>query len=254
MEKERDMEKENKDNVNVETTGAEEIMQGKVNAEKEEGVSQKASTVLGKFKDVDALYKAYGNLQAEFTRRSQRLKELEKLAENLGAGERKGGTTELTEKWRKTSESIKAEEKAFDGFVSEIEQAGAQAKTQPEEEPDSETGAVPVNGVACETAMPAENQTMTTENNAMPLTGGTSVAESRVTAELSSETLYEKVLGNEGVRLRIIGEYLASIGKGAVPLTKGGVGTLTAPTLKAKTLNEAGAMALMMFQRDGKQA
>ena len=39
---------------------------------------EKASTVPGKFKDVDALVRAYSSLQAEFTRRSQKLKELEK--------------------------------------------------------------------------------------------------------------------------------------------------------------------------------
>ena len=36
------------------------------------------STDLGKFKDVSALLKAYDSLQAEFTRRSQRLKDLER--------------------------------------------------------------------------------------------------------------------------------------------------------------------------------
>ena len=37
-----------------------------------------AAAALGKFKDVQALMKAYSDLEAEFTRRSQRLKELEK--------------------------------------------------------------------------------------------------------------------------------------------------------------------------------
>ncbi len=36
-----------------------------------------AAAELGKFKDVTTLLQAYNNLQAEFTRRSQRLKELE---------------------------------------------------------------------------------------------------------------------------------------------------------------------------------
>ena len=43
---------------------------------------ENASAVLGKFKDVNALARAYESLQAEFTRRSQRLKELEKIAKN----------------------------------------------------------------------------------------------------------------------------------------------------------------------------
>lgn len=36
-----------------------------------------AAPELGKFKDVKTLYKAYSELEAEFTRRSQRLRELE---------------------------------------------------------------------------------------------------------------------------------------------------------------------------------
>lgn len=246
------MEKENKDNVDVETASAEERMQESVDATATNGVPQNASTALGKFKDVDALYKAYGSLQAEFTRRSQRLKELEKLTENLGVGEKRSGSAEMAEKLRKTSESLKAEEKAFDGFVSEIEKASMQAKKTSIDKPESDAELCSANGAT--DVAPAMQEDTTSENNAMPLTGGTFVAESRVGAELSSEKLYEQVCGDEGVRLRIIGEYLSSVGKGAVPLTKGGAGTLTAPTVKAKTLDEAGNMALLMFKRDGVRA
>lgn len=42
----------------------------------EENDAEKSSGTYGKFKDADALLKAYNSLQAEFTRRSQRLKEL----------------------------------------------------------------------------------------------------------------------------------------------------------------------------------
>ena len=45
-------------------------------AEAENG--NNAASVLGKFKDVQTLMQAYTDLEAEFTRRSQRLKELEK--------------------------------------------------------------------------------------------------------------------------------------------------------------------------------
>lgn len=44
-------------------------------AEAENG--NNAASVLGKFKDVQTLMQAYTDLEAEFTRRSQRLKELE---------------------------------------------------------------------------------------------------------------------------------------------------------------------------------
>ena len=43
---------------------------------------------LGKFKSVDALVSAYSELEAEFTRRSQRLKALEEKLSSQGSGER----------------------------------------------------------------------------------------------------------------------------------------------------------------------
>ena len=46
------------------------------NANSEEGMSE-SGLLAGKFKSVDALLHAYGELEAEFTRRSQRLKALE---------------------------------------------------------------------------------------------------------------------------------------------------------------------------------
>ena len=48
---------------------------GTANAAEAEG--EKVAADLGKFKDVKALLDAYNSLEAEFTRRSQRLKELE---------------------------------------------------------------------------------------------------------------------------------------------------------------------------------
>lgn len=47
-------------------------------ADTAEAEKSTAAAELGKFKDVQTLLKAYSDLEAEFTRRSQRLKELEK--------------------------------------------------------------------------------------------------------------------------------------------------------------------------------
>ena len=47
-------------------------------ADTAEAEVKEAAPELGKFKDVKTLLKAYSDLEAEFTRRSQRLKELEK--------------------------------------------------------------------------------------------------------------------------------------------------------------------------------
>ena len=51
---------------------------GQVAAEAAEAENGEAAAALGKFKDVQTLMKAYSDLEAEFTRRCQRLKELEK--------------------------------------------------------------------------------------------------------------------------------------------------------------------------------
>ena len=54
-----------------------QIREGAVTADTAEAEKQSAAAVTGKFKDVEALMQAYQALEAEFTRRSQRLKELE---------------------------------------------------------------------------------------------------------------------------------------------------------------------------------
>ena len=59
-----------------------------VTADTAEAEKEIAAAGLGKFKDVQTLMKAYSDLEAEFTRRSQRLKELEK--ENKAAPEPDG--------------------------------------------------------------------------------------------------------------------------------------------------------------------
>ena len=52
--------------------------QGSVSMKQQKEVQKmEGSADLGKFKDVDALLQAYHSLQAEFTRRSQRLKRYE---------------------------------------------------------------------------------------------------------------------------------------------------------------------------------
>lgn len=66
---------EEKDNMNA----AREAAQG-ADARREEGAA--AGADLGKFRSVDALLNAYNALEAEFTRRSQRLRELEAGARN----------------------------------------------------------------------------------------------------------------------------------------------------------------------------
>jgi hypothetical protein len=216
-----------KENVYAVEEGAGQVQDALSN--KENG-----SAALGKFKSVDALLQAYGALQSEFTRRSQRLKELERETENLkkavSASEKESGVSGEAEKLRRRAEERKAEGKKFDEFVSDLE-----ASRELEEKVES---------VSHECRPDLEEGKETTPP----------VAENRGDFQLSSDALYERVSQDENVRLKIIGEYLSSIGKTGAPLMKGGTGAFAAPPIKARSVSEAGSMALRFFKNDGTQA
>ena len=138
------MEKE--ENVYEESLGTEKT----AGAEEHE----KVLTVPGKFKDVDALARAYGALEAEFTRRSQRLKELEKMVENFEKG---NGLSEESkaEKLKKTATARREAAKKFDEFVASVEHARTEEQPKPTieqslplnaEEADSKRGLVAEKG------------------------------------------------------------------------------------------------------------
>ena len=262
------MEKE--DNVYATTLGTEEmaISQNRV----ESTADKEASAVPEKFKDVDALARAYTALQAEFTRRSQRLKELEKQLDNSNAD---GGSG--AEKLRKNARIKKEENKRFAEFLAETEMRNADEKSDAAEPMEGQ----PSNGVQLENgdtmyemktvpegANGAEKQDekmgkasderetigkYATPNVAlwdtqMRRESQTSVADSEC-KNTDSETLYAQVCQDENVRLKIIGEYLSSLGRSDVPLMRGGVGTLTTPPRKAASILEAGDMALLYLKR-----
>ena len=234
---------EEKENVYVENGKTEEVATAK---EEKEGVKE-ASAVLGKFKDVDALARAYSALQAEFTRRSQRLKELEKSMENLSAD---GQAADLgVEKLRKNAQARREAAKKFDAFMAEVGKAH-----NDDAYAERPTGDIPSETIAKDLAqeplkseqvsLPRAKSADSTENaeEALP------VAKSGEALPLTDD-LYAQVSRNEGVRLKIIGEYLASIGKSGAPITTGRAGTLTSPPLKARSIGDAGDMALQYFKK-----
>lgn len=65
--------------------------------------------------------------------------------------------------------------------------------------------------------------------------------------------LYEAARRCEGVRLKIVGDYLSSLKGAEAPLMKGGTGTLAVSPAKPKSISEAGNMALRYFKK-GTQA
>ncbi len=234
------------ENVNGMNDQTEEI--AKANEGLQEAVPTKeTSTVLGKFKDVDALARAYENLQAEFTRRSQRLRTLEKEAENF----KRLGLTAGAEKLRKAAKSRREEAKKFDEFLADVS-CSAQ-----KEKPDllSETPALFEGGEVEQAqdmaATEADCSLFGEESAAKPKVGeeGRSLFDVESEAPLSSETLYQKANADEKVRLRIVGEYLSSLRKTGAPLTGGGTGVTVTPPTRAKTVGQAGDMALLYFRK-----
>lgn len=245
---------EKKENVYEETKATENIVKEKAEIGEKVGLSQEVLTVAGKFKDVNALVRAYESLQSEFTRRSQRLKELEKLAENPKADLGAVGVLGA-EKLRKNAESRREKAKAFDDFVLDVSKAHQEVGPDGEKEDAVATA----EGNSVDNAEYVAKEQVHTETTVKE--GEKQVEkESVVNAEQavhpsvagntpSAEELYLQVCRDEGVRLRIIGEYLSSVGRSAPPITAAGVGTLVSPPRKAKNIGDAAAMALQYFKK-----
>ncbi len=248
------MEKE--ENVYGEILSTEQGVDTKGDEARERTASEKEGlTVLGKFKDVDALARAYSCLQAEFTRRSQRLKELEKDVENFAKKEQNDkddAGANVVEKLRKSSARGKIEEEKFDNFVSELEQANVCADGTTVL-PAKPTQNKPENVSTVFDGAHFEEQSFK-ESLGKPISAvaDTPVVDNRERGELSQEELYQRASRDENVRLKIIGEYLASLGKAGVPLTKGGMNAFTTPPMRAKTIEDAGDMALRWFKNNAK--
>ena len=233
---------EEKENVYLQETQTGAGAEAPSSAESECAVKE-ASTVLGKFKDVDALARAYSSLQAEFTRRSQKLKELERETGRRNADKGESNEDEkaekVAEKLRKNAKSVREEGKKFSSFVAEIENSATEK---------TEDGSLP-DGISV--AAGAETKQETEGAASAFSMGDTSVAIGREDVELSADELYDKANRNEQVRLKIIGEYLNSLTRTGAPIMRGGATTLAAPPLKAKSVDEAGNMALRFFKNGG---
>ena len=234
-----------KENVYVGTMQTEMGVMTQAGQEKEtnkNAAPENVSTDLGKFRSVDALLRAYEALESEFTRRSQRLKELEREADNsLALAEGGRGVENGAEKLRKNAAQKREKTKDFDRFVSELESVRAQTEKTPESQ--VEQPEIPIIDGLEQDAW--ESEIGIEQTIAKP-----SVAGGRGEESLSDDALYELVKKDEKVRLKIIGEYLNSIGKSGAPLMKGGTGTLVAPPLKPKNIVDAGNMALRFFKKE----
>ena len=243
---------QDKENVCVETTATEQgsEIHSAMGAEQE----KVGSTDLGKFKDVNALMQAYTALQAEFTRRSQRLKRYEKEEENQvrdGAAAQKrtaasARTDASTQSEQRPSlpeeESIATTTVDVEGVqeTDSAQVAGGVHDTDGTKETDDVQAA---SDIAQENTA-AENATETAAN----------VVGAALKASVAKEqtlSLYEQVMANEEVRLKVIGDYLSSIGKNGAPLLVGGRGVMQTPPKKPSSISDAGKMALAYLKTQG---
>ena len=218
---------QDKDNVCVETIATE---QGSV-IQDADGVKRenRGSTDLGKFKDVNALMQAYTALQAEFTRRSQRLKRYEKEEENQAREEADA------QKRVAASVSVDASAQSEQGPSFTEEESIAVATADADGKKDADDGH----------AESVAKEVSTTEESAKDAAANVvGAAFEASVAEQQALSLYERVMANEEVRLKVIGDYLSSIGKNGAPLLVGGKGVMQTPPKRPTTISDAGKLAL----------
>ena len=186
------------------------------------------SAVLKKFKDENALSKAYGELEAEFTRRSQKLKALERELADLQA-----------EKLAVEKEGKFVDDGAINSATKE------------------ESLVEPTDGSFAKECGSAGDEAVRVESEKRALDGANAfdkidevLARESIAQKVSDEEIYERASGNEEIRLKIIGDYFASLKKSGAPLLRGGQGTIASPNAKATNVSQAGDMALRYFKTE----
>ncbi|MBQ8427772.1 MAG: hypothetical protein IJX18_00795 [Clostridia bacterium] len=187
------------------------------------GQENEEKSPLGKFKDVNALMQAYNSLQAEFTRRSQRLKQLER------AGKPSEGEALSCEEKKGLEVTSVAQEEGRQGFDEQTEPMGQGLNESTPVAPKlvEDTAGIGKDAVAADSG---ENR-----------------KDGEVQTLPSAEELYRMASKDERVRLQIVGDYLQSLQTSGAPINKGGLGAPVTPPKKARSIGDAGTMALRMF-------
>ena len=263
------------ENVYVETESAEQGTKGV--AAKDVAVGEVGSAALGKFKDVNALFEAYRSLQAEFTRRSQRLKRLEREAEKRGLADVEAEETAETA----TAEVVEHQSDTIarpDLVMGEsVETGAAEEQGSPEQNECFSGGNCAVNadmggsfletdetqgaliGERTDDGVAQNTETASQQGvwrGARVFSQGASGQESAAISHQNAndpDALYERASANESVRLRIVGDYLSSIQKGGAPLMRGGTQAIPSGKTQAQTIAEAGQRTLIWLREKGIQ-
>lgn len=225
-----------------------------------------------KFKDVNALAEAYNALQAEFTRRCQRLKELEMRARKFSETDRKQPDNKPKSDADGGVHAAEGADKTLHyptdngvGAVSdpEKETSGAANADMTFEDKDKENREAAValdkggENAAFKVAAAADEKQADERNADLKKTVSGNCAAGETAGNAPENTSGNLGAGgnaaemkiDEETRLKIIGEYLSSLRKNDAPLLRGGAGTFGTPPVRATSLEEAGAMALRAFKR-----
>ncbi len=187
----------------------------------EENVSDNEKTVsVGKFANGDELLKAYKNLESEFTKKCQLVKELEARSASSSPEKGEERSTPLYEKeiWDETVASFVEKYPIAKKYAAEI---GAILKSDPE---------------------------LASDKRCLEIALGKAVAKSYKEPESIIEDgdfLEKYVYKNDKIRDKIVEEYLSELSPlgGAPDLIRHGGAASILPPNRARTLEEAGAMA-----------
>lgn len=233
-----------------------------------EAEEREAVNGLGKFKDVKALLEAYQALEAEFTRRSQKLKELEASKEQEAPARREQTDRAQTEV-KPSGEGQTSVEKGEEKVSTEN---GETPETGREEENIAPRTALP-EGTSQPHALPRKEviEEVLRQNaepeEALPQTAlpdgtaqgdlGKAHADAAIAQAPSAEATDSDGGGAVGVTLSelsqqmknaVIDEYLTAVlSKRGVPFVTGG-GAVSAARRTPKTVSEAGALANKLFK------
>mgnify|MGYP006886388765 CR=1 FL=1 len=188
-----------------------EISDGERNAsESGRGKKEKEEQNLGKFKNPQELLRAYGELEKEFTRKSQRLKELESVAsENCEFSE---------EKWKEAADKFFEKTPTAKPFVREI---ASKIMEEPSLKNDNNCFNVALTKVLLDKFRTPEQLMQ------------------------DGQFLNDYVLSSDKVKSAVIEEYLRTIRAGQPPKTLADDGlACVSLARKPKTVEEAGIMFL----------
>ena len=195
----------------------------------------------GKFKDAESLYSAYNNLQAEFTRKCQKLSELEKLKQE---SQTENSTSDLGQKEQSETSPCETDQKAV------FEQENWQTKVANflETHENAKQFASEISEYIL------KNPELKTDKNALDIAWAKVVSEKYQTPEklLGDDKFVEQyIMQNDQIKQKVLSLYLKDIESKKLPpfVTSTTGGNITFQTeRKATTLNEAKQLVEAMLK------